>query len=144
MLALLALFLAEAEMVPLRIHPVPYPVDEVTAWLADQAEPGAVLEVPVDLGPPAAVRQMIRSTAHWRPLLVGYSGSEPPGWEERMRRIADGFPGAATLDLLRELEVRWVVVDRARLARDALRDIGTSPGLEPVARFGAREIYRLR
>lgn len=141
---LLVLFLAEAELVPLRVHAVPYPADEVNAWLADRPEQGAILEVPVDLGPPAAVRQLIRSTAHWRPLLIGYSGSEPPGWGDRMRHIADGFPEPATLTLLRELGVRWVIVDRARLEGETIRAIVAADGLESVARFGPREIFELR
>lgn len=143
LVAALLLFAYEGRLAPLRVGPPPYPPDELSVWLAEQRGDFAVLEVPVDTRPPAAVRQMIRSTRHWKKLLIGYSGSAPPGYAERMERLRRGFPHPRTLELLRGMDVRYVIVDQSLAGPQRARAARQSPRLVREVQFGPRVVYRI-
>lgn len=68
-----------------RASPIDFPAVEpagapVYAWLAGVRVPGAVLELPIGFDYDA--EHVFRSTAHWRPLINGYSGFAPPHYDE--------------------------------------------------------------
>jgi hypothetical protein len=60
---------------PVDPHPAP-----VYRWLAGVKIPGAVLELP--MGFDFDAEHVFRSTAHWQPLINGYSGFAPPHYDE--------------------------------------------------------------
>jgi hypothetical protein len=79
------------------------------------------------------------STFHWNPILNGYSGFYPPSY---LRRLASfrSFPDAASLNVLRETGVRYVVlhvasVDPVELWK-ARTGVQAFPELEQLGQFG--------
>lgn len=122
---------------------------EVYRWLAAQPDGGAVLEVPssaIDgdlVGNLRNAEYMLASTTHWRPLVNGFSGYEPPSWSF-LTALIRRLPDPAALDaLVRSVDVRWIVLHRDRLAGSEVprwADVAT-PGLERVATFGDTEVY---
>jgi hypothetical protein len=77
-----------------RASPIDFPsVDRrpapVYTWLAAVPVPGAVLELPIGFDYDA--EHVFRSTAHWRPLLNGYSGFAPPHYDE-LKTLFDKQP----------------------------------------------------
>jgi hypothetical protein len=109
--------------------------------------PGAVVELP--LPPPAVFDRnaayMLNSTHHWRPLVNGYSGLMPASYFERRIDLAM-FPDPDTLDVLRRLGVRYVVVHREEFSgrrENALGLVDGSPGLQRLALEGDISIHRV-
>lgn len=141
--ALGAFFALEASFAPLPVVPAPYPPDPAAVWLGEQAGDFAVLEIPVDTNPTPATRQMLQSIYHWKRLLIGYSGSAPPGYEERMARYATSFAEPAVLDELAELDVRYLLVLQDRANENTQRALEASPRLQQVQRFGNTVIWEL-
>mgnify|MGYP001198490739 CR=1 FL=1 len=137
-------FAMEASFAPLPTVPTPYPADPAALWLGQQPGDFAVMEIPIDPGPTQATRQMLQSIHHWKKLVIGYSGAAPPGYEERMQRLAAGFPGQAALDELATLDVRYLVVLEKRIFGELLDAIRAEPRLREVQRFGDTSIWELR
>jgi hypothetical protein len=68
-----------------RASPIDFPAVErrpapVYTWLAAVRVPGAVLELPIGFDYDA--EHEFRSTAHWKPLINGYSGFSPSHYDE--------------------------------------------------------------
>ena len=55
---------------------------------------------------------MYWSTVHWQPLVNGYSGFSPPDYAETATRL-EKFPDDRSVDRLRRLNVRYIVVHEA-------------------------------
>jgi hypothetical protein len=122
------------------------PPPPVYAWLARQPPDAVVVELPMlDI---KGIFQhprhhesvyLVRQTWHWRPLLNGYAGVEPPSYVS-LRTLARAFPSEATLEAFRTAGARYVVLHRAgygpnRWAR-VERDLATAGDrLREVARF---------
>jgi hypothetical protein len=125
---------------------------EVYRWLAAQPGDGAVLEVPGSaiegdlVGNLRNAEYMLASTTHWRPLVNGFSGYEPPSagfLTAAIRRLPD--PRALDV-LLKSVDLRWIVLHRGRLAGSEVerwRAVDV-PGLERVATFGDTEVLEVR
>jgi hypothetical protein len=101
------------------------------------------------LPPPAVFDRnaayMLNSTHHWRPLVNGYSGLMPASYFERRIDLAM-FPDPDTLDVLRRLGVRYVVVHREEFSgrrENALGLVDGSPGLQRLALEGDISIHRV-
>lgn len=90
----------------------------VDTYLAHDPSAGAVLYLPVPVGDVASVFEWsqaevaFRSTAHHRATVNGY-GSYVPDSYFAMKRAVASLPDDASLAALRDLGVRFVVVDRA-------------------------------
>jgi hypothetical protein len=105
--------------------------------------PGAVFELPrPDLRslPGYDPWYAFWSRTHWHPLLNGYSGYYPP---EYPRTIAntEHFPDSQSIEYLRELDVRYVIVHRGHFEDDddfvsLILRMTEEPALE---RFGSLE-----
>jgi hypothetical protein len=123
---------------------------EVYRWLAAQPGPGVVLELPgsaIDgdlVGNLRNAEYMLASTAHWRPLVNGFSGYEPPQasfLNAAIRRLPD--PDALAV-LLRSVDLRWIVLHRDRLAGSEVArwaGVDAPPGLVRAARFGDTDVF---
>lgn len=124
----------------------------VYRWLAAQTGEGAVLEIPgsaIDgdlVGNLRNAEYMLASTAHWRPLVNGFSGYEPASYSfltAAIRRLPDP---AALAALLRSVDLRWIVVHRDRLAgseADRWAGVDVPPGLTRAARFGDTDVFAI-
>ncbi len=134
--------------------PIPYVaydgISNIYGLIAEDPERVAVLELPIFSGQSVHnnATYMLASTTHWKPLLNGYSGYKPPGFDATARRLMQ-FPSPSVLDILRELHVRYVVLHTDRYAdlADASRAIlesETRPDLELVVTDGPARLYRLR
>jgi hypothetical protein len=85
---------------------------------------------------------MLHSTAHWQPIVNGYSGFQPPSFF-RHAEILQAFPNDASIELLRTLAVTHVFVHREQLRRETLAAIDARKELAPVDTFGPIALYRL-
>jgi hypothetical protein len=133
--------LLEYSVSPLQLVPYPNTPPPVYKFLS-QLPPGVVAEFPTP--PPYSLpgpeaRHSYMSTFHWNPILNGYSGFYPPSY---LRRLASfrSFPDAASLNVLRETGVRYVVlhvasVDPVELWK-ARTGVQAFPELEQLGQFG--------
>jgi hypothetical protein len=98
-------------------------------------EPGRVVLVEQPFYRPEIVFMnadyVLHSTAHWRPLMNGYSGHVPASYVEYAREFAR-FPAAPALDAMRRAGVTHVMVHPARFTHgDAVMQLcNSSPALE--------------
>jgi hypothetical protein len=88
-------------------------------------------------------RYMLYATRHHHPLVNGYSGFAPAGYNAIVRRLSR-FPDSTSLEQLHELGVTHVVIHRNRLHPRAQRAIDGSPALEPIASEPPITIFRVR
>jgi hypothetical protein len=110
---------AAAELgVRLRFATVP-PVNPVYLVLADQPR-AAVIELPFFRADRVIqhARYMLDSTAHWMPLVNGFSDWIPPDFVTRAPTL-EQFPSAAAFGLLHQDAVRYAVVHLDRYRGDA-------------------------
>jgi hypothetical protein len=113
-------------------------------------EPGRVVLVEAPFYPPQAVFEnapyVLASTAHWRPLMNGYSGYIPESYREFAASFWF-FPEDFAIQAMRRAGVTHVVVHPARFYEDAdkiMRQAAASPHLERIAiGRGGDVLYRL-
>jgi len=161
-LALLAVLLSSYLVAPGGAGPLPrpFPITPVpsvpAAFLAELvADDGPLLQLPAlepGKGRPGKAwnaRAMLQSTAHWRPLLNGYSSYWPAGFIERMQ-LGEQLPDRGALErLVRETGVRMVWVDLASVTTEQRARWQAAPeeieqgGLRLVARDGANLLFRV-
>jgi hypothetical protein len=126
---------------PRRVHPI-------YAALAD--EPDAVLvELPL-YSPVDALGNapyLLNSTAHWRPIVNGYSGLVPRDYHAHWEAIRE-FPDASAVSYLHSLGVTHVAINMEALAdrhgQDRVQRVLRSPALAIVGQGGTVALYRLR
>ena len=113
-------------------------------------EPGRVVLVEQPFYPPQGIFEnaeyVLNSTAHWRPLMNGYSGFIPQSYRDYAETFWF-FPREHAIQAMRRAGVTHVMVHPLRFRRDApemKRMIDASPFLERLA-VGRNEItlYRL-
>jgi hypothetical protein len=119
------LALAETLIVPIHMPEWTQIVDTrrepppVYRWLASQPGRDVIVHLPI-WDDRAMERRpafhetiyMVYSTLHWQPMVNGWAGFEPRGYA-RIRAEMIEFPSEGFLDLLREVDVRYIVVHRA-------------------------------
>lgn len=115
-LAILATMSLELAPSALPWHRVPLPAEypPVYHWLAesDNAEDvSALLELPMLPGADELL-YMLYSTAHWRPLVNGYSAHLPPTYLLAQETCSSGLPDPPCLELMRSLGVSHVIIHR--------------------------------
>ena len=119
--------------------PLPAPVPAAYRMIAT-LPPGPVLSLPDFAGTPVWFQEadyQYFSTAHWHPIVNGYSRAEPPGFVERMRGMS-AFPDSAAVAAIRDAGVRYVVVHAAQYpagGADAVEKGRASGGFRLLARF---------
>jgi hypothetical protein len=151
--ALLSLALLEAVSAPLNVVAADRcinrdePPPRVYAWLAAQSGDAPVIELPILPNDGLFQRPkfddsvyLLRSTAHWRPLVNGYAGTEPPGYV-KVREAMKDFPSQESIGLLRALGVRYAIVHLRGLGPNRRKSMEDRLGegivsLREAARFG--------
>ncbi len=132
-------------------------IREVDTYLAHDSSAGAVLYLPVPLGDVASVFEWsqaevaFRTTAHHRATVNGY-GSYVPDSYFAMKRAVASLPDDASLAALRDLGVRFVVVDRAaavgtpwaHLADPTFATEGGRAGLRLARAFDLDVLYEVQ
>ena len=110
-----------------------------------QSEPGAVV-VEMPFPNPRAVfanaQYMLNSTAHWKPILNGYSGFVPGSYRVHSELLS-GFPDATSIAALQAIGVTHVFVHLDHYGADSVRQIETTAALKKMAHEGAVALYRL-
>jgi hypothetical protein len=145
-----ALLLVTVEAMRAPIAYTPFEgIPGIYTWLAREPEPVVLVEVP--FYPPEAIFQnaeyVLNSTAHWRPLMNGYSGYTPATYREVAWPFWN-FPAAASIDAMRAAGVTHVVVHPDRFEADGpevLRQALANPHLERLAvSRGNTTLFRMR
>ena len=126
----------------------------VYRWLAQQPR-SVVAEVPFaqadSLHAIADGLYMFNSTAHWQPIVNGYSGFFPPTFMELAQQTRN-FPDEASIAYLKKREVDLIVVHGAMLGPEKFGDMTAAllarPDIEAMAQFqetrGLDAVFRLR
>jgi hypothetical protein len=90
---------------------------------------------------------LLDQTRHWRPMINGYSGWAPEGFDRRAA-ILQTFPSDEAVNLLRSLDVSHVVLHRRLLERGQVNLVPTALRLDPRFEFVVEEegviVYRIR
>lgn len=145
------LTLVELASFPLDVQAYAIRPSAMDLWLARDPRPGAVAVFPIP-DPAQEVSSarrhsayMLGSTAHYRPLINGYSGFTPPEHESLFRVLAD-FPNQLGLSRLRDLGVRFAVFHRDGFDDAAWAELdqrSSRMGLERVASFDEGRVYEI-
>jgi len=123
-------------------------IPPIYSILAD--EPGPVVLVEAPFYPPQAVFEnapyVLASTAHWRPLMNGYSGYIPMTYRDHAASFWF-FPEDFAIQAMRRAGVTHVMVHPSRFYEDGekvMARVAVSPYLERVAiGRGGMVLYRL-
>jgi hypothetical protein len=149
LIAVLVVVGVECGSAPMRLEAVPRQVPDLYRFLRilNQA---VVIELPIvdwDLAPV----YMYWSTQHWHRLVNGYSGFSPPDYAETLTRLR-GFPDDRSIERLRRLNVRYIVVHEAyykpKEHAALLLRIGHREDIVPGGRYrdwaGAAQVFELK
>ncbi len=114
----------------------------VDLWLAQQPGNGAVAQFPFILGEDQD--QTYNTLVHGKPFVGGFFNAFPPPQYTRIRPMMENFPDAESVSMLRELGVRYVLVDQRKYEdMAALRSTAESLGLTYAATFGDQWVFLL-
>ena len=140
-LVLLAIF-ADAVAAPLSYEPF----DAVAPIYALPARDPSAIVAELPMAPPESqfrdAAALLHSTAHWRPLVNGYSGQTPPGYVRRYIAM-NHFPDRASVAALQDAGVNTLFVHTDQYDAAALATIATTPSLTRVAADGTVTLYAL-
>lgn len=151
--ALVGLTLVELAAFPLPTTPYRIAISPMDRFLAG-ASPGPLAAFPVaDPRDPLQSarrhsRYMLESTAHFLPMVNGYSGFTPP-FHDRLFRALAAFPDGDGLERLEELGVRYLVFYRDGYDETGWRHLvewldSAADRLSLVAKFDEGRVYELR
>ena len=93
------------EFTPVQARPV-------DTWLSQQPGDGAVVQMPFSIAEDQ--EHTYYTLIHGKPYVGGFFNAFPPAQYKRVKPILMNFPDKASVELLRELEVRWVLVDKSQ------------------------------
>jgi hypothetical protein len=154
------LFVGETLMIPIpmpewaKVVDTRRPPPPVYTWLAKEPGDFAVVELPIldirGVFERAAYHEsiyMVHSTRHWKRLLNGYAGIEPPHYVA-LREKAKRFPSAESIGMFRSLGARYVILHwgaygpfkSARISRDLNQ---FREDLALVGNFGSDSVFQL-
>jgi hypothetical protein len=110
-----------------------------------RSEPGAIvaeMPFPSTRGVFVNAQYMLNSTAHWKPMLNGYSGFVPRSYRVHSELLG-GFPDATSIAALQARGVTHVFVHLDNYAAESVRQLETMTALKKMAQEGAIALYRL-
>jgi hypothetical protein len=85
---------------------------------------------------------MLNSTAHWKPMLNGYSGFEPPSFEIHYAEL-EGFPDPPSIAALRRAGVTHIFVHENQVGGRAVVALEASGAVRRLASDGDIILYQL-
>jgi hypothetical protein len=148
----LLFMIQEFDFTPFHLDPVmtPSTVAPEYRWLAKQPPGSPTLELPITkygsgFDPFEAAGYIYASSFHWQPLFNGYSGHLPLIYSQ-VERWARKMPSASSVDLLRVLGLRYVVLHMDKMPAKALEEWQSGVqqgGLIEITRFGPTLVYQL-
>ena len=147
--ALLLLATADLYRAPLRMREAP-PLPNVYRTLASLPR-GPVIELPfwaTSIEYHRHAEYMLASTAHWQPLINGYSDHIPQDFRDNARTLV-GFPSPESFAILQPMQARYAVFHldlMAPPARDALierLDNDYVGYLKPLEKDGSVWLYEI-
>jgi hypothetical protein len=148
----LVLLVTEFWVAPLDARPYRIEIPAIDRWLAEQGGSEPIVELPVadprDTHRAASLQStyMLHSTAHWRPLVNGYSGFTPAFHDQLFRTLVN-FPDERSLDALDEIGVRRAVVHPSLYSPDdwpAIQErLAASPRLRLVHEEGDGLLFEI-
>ncbi len=114
----------------------------VDTWLAAQPDTGALAQFPFD--EESGQAQVYDTLVNQKPFLGGYFNANSPEQYTRILPAMNTFPSQASVDLLKQLGVTYVVVDSSRYENfsDVDRTI-QSLGLQPLHVSEEQVVYGL-
>jgi hypothetical protein len=104
-----AMMIAEFSAIPYRGVPYRLDIPAADQWVARQAKPFSIAEVPVTTSDRYHSNYMLHSMAHWQKTVHGFSGIRPPLHEELYDQLRS-FPSDDSVRRLAELGVNYVIV----------------------------------
>jgi hypothetical protein len=128
---------------PIRVRPNLQSPTEAHRFLSSQPAGTVVLEMPVPRNDALWLYEtthLIRSIHHWQPLVNGYSGFAPEEYRRTLETLR-GFPDDRSIERLRELNVRFILLNRVYYTGEEFTDLiaraTASPALSPSTALGA-------
>ncbi len=115
----------------------------VDAWLAEQPGDGALAQFPFAK---SEDQEMTYYTlAHGKPFIGGFFNAFPPPQYARIKPVLENFPDIESVVLLKELGVRWVLMDAPSYQNDltAARASCEGLGLIYAGTFGDQWVFEL-
>ncbi|MGE0703553.1 MAG: PA14 domain-containing protein [Vicinamibacterales bacterium] len=122
-----------------RAQPVP------SIYAAVRNEVGAIvaeLPLPNPRTPFVNARYMLHSTAHWKPMINGYSGFVPDSYRAHHEEI-DNFPDQRSIIALQSLGVTHLFVHTNQMREAAVDALDSLVVLQEIQREGPIRLYRL-
>lgn len=115
----------------------------VDGWLASQPGPGAIVQFPAwELARP---EQAYYASIHGKPSIGGAFASYPPPQFRRIYGVLQSFPDPRSMALMRELGVRWIVVDSQQYGDFGEVERGIEAlGLRRAGDFDGEFVYEMR
>ena len=113
----------------------------VDAWLRDQPGNGAVAQFPFDLSEDQY--QVYYTSVHRKPFLGGFFNAFPPTQYQSIRPVMTGFPDSASVALLKELRIEYVIVSESGYSEFAAVEAEILHlGLCPAVALEGEHVYK--
>jgi len=109
-----ALLLGEFAAMPFNVEPYQVDPPAIDRWMNSLPKPFAVVEVPLPDSFSVITQErrntlyMLHSLAHYQPIVEGYSGIQPPGYQTLHDQLIT-FPDEVSLRALARLGVRYAI-----------------------------------
>lgn len=114
----------------------------VDHWLAEQPGDGAVIQFPFIQAEDQ--EQTYYTLTHEKPFVGGFFNAFPPKQYQQIFPVMENFPDEASIGLLPELGVQYVLVDGDEYTdMDEIRRISESMGLQFVTRMDDQWVFEL-
>ncbi len=114
----------------------------VDIWLANQDGEGAVVQFPLDES--TSPEHTFFTLVHRKPFVSGFFAAYSPRQFQRIRPVLNSFPDTNSVSLLRELGVRWVIVDSRQYQNyTRVHDAIESMGLHFRVALDGQYVYEL-
>jgi len=112
----------------------------VDTWLAKQEGDGAVIQLPIEQ---VEEQDLVYATLiHGKPFVGGAFSSFPPSQYQKIKPVLQNFPDAASVDLLDELDVTYVLADGNHYGTDEeFISACEALGLEYVDTIGGELVF---
>lgn len=109
------LLIGEFALVPMPNEPIDITPSAIDRWVGTQTTPMTLIEMPLSDSRSDPRREqwttrfMLHSMAHWKPMFLGFSGIQPPGYQDNYWTLVN-FPDEPSIALLKQLGISHVIL----------------------------------